>query len=67
MGHRLALTFLVSTHSIMAPYKLETPFVEWFTCYEIGQRICPKVTLDERVFIAGGELARSVSSGHTVR
>lgn len=41
----------------MAPYKIETPFVEWYTCYEIGQRICPKVTLEERVFIAGGELS----------
>lgn len=49
-------SILATAQRIMAPYKIETPYVEWFTCYEIGQRICPKVTLDERVFIAGGEL-----------
>ncbi|ORY56536.1 FAD monooxygenase [Leucosporidium creatinivorum] len=46
-------SILATAQRIMAPYKIETPYVEWFTCYEIGQRICPKVTLDERVFIAG--------------
>lgn len=37
----------------MAPYKIETPSVEWYTCYEVAQRVVDRVTLDERVFIAG--------------
>ncbi|SCZ88005.1 BZ3500_MvSof-1268-A1-R1_Chr2-1g04128 [Microbotryum saponariae] len=46
-------SILAKAQAIMHPYKLETPFVEWYTCYEIGQRICKDVTRDGRVFIAG--------------
>lgn len=39
--------------AILRPYKLECPHVDWWTVYEIGQRLSPTFTIDERVFIAG--------------
>ncbi|GHJ83841.1 hypothetical protein NliqN6_0243 [Naganishia liquefaciens] len=38
---------------IVEPYKLECADVEWYTCYEIGQRLCDTFEKQERVFIAG--------------
>lgn len=35
------------------------PLCRW-TVYEIGQRVAPRVTQNERLFIAGGGLALSV-------
>ncbi|KAJ9097812.1 hypothetical protein QFC19_006680 [Naganishia cerealis] len=39
--------------SIVKPYRLECADVEWYTCYEIGQRLCDTFDKQERVFIAG--------------
>lgn len=42
------------TQDVFQPYKLEFPYVDWYTCYEIGQRICDTFSKhDNRVFIAG--------------
>ncbi|GAA5893603.1 hypothetical protein JCM8208_000839 [Rhodotorula glutinis] len=38
---------------IFAPFKLEIKHIDWWTLYEVGQRMCPQVTLDNRVFLAG--------------
>ncbi|BGP16518.1 hypothetical protein JCM10213v2_004520 [Rhodosporidiobolus nylandii] len=38
---------------IFYPYKLECPHLDWWTVYEVGQRLCSTVTLDNRVFLAG--------------
>ncbi|KAF7332387.1 hypothetical protein MKEN_00120500 [Mycena kentingensis (nom. inval.)] len=36
------------------PYKFETPeTIEWWTLYQIGQRVAAKFSVNERVFIAG--------------
>ncbi|KAJ7737365.1 FAD binding domain-containing protein [Mycena metata] len=42
-----------SARKILAPYTLECPEVEWWSVYEIGQRICKTVSFKNRVFLAG--------------
>ncbi|KAJ7628801.1 FAD binding domain-containing protein [Roridomyces roridus] len=42
-----------SARRILAPYTLECPEVEWWSVYEIGQRICRDVSFDNRVFLTG--------------
>jgi phenol 2-monooxygenase len=42
-----------SARKILAPYTLECPEVEWWSVYEIGQRICKNVSYKNRVFLAG--------------
>ncbi|KAL8276788.1 hypothetical protein RQP46_010793 [Phenoliferia psychrophenolica] len=50
-------TIIAKAQAIMAPYKLEVPFVDWWTVYEVGQRLSATVTDErERVFIAGFNL-----------
>lgn len=38
---------------IFAPFKLEFGYVDWFSVYQIGQRIASKYTLDGRILIGG--------------
>ncbi|KAJ7216366.1 FAD binding domain-containing protein [Mycena pura] len=42
-----------SARKIMAPYTLECPEVEWWSVYEIGQRLCKNVSFKNRIFLAG--------------
>ncbi|KAJ7173006.1 FAD binding domain-containing protein [Mycena crocata] len=42
-----------SARRILAPYTLECPEVEWWSVYEIGQRLCKNVSFKNRVFLAG--------------
>ncbi|KAJ7121127.1 FAD binding domain-containing protein [Mycena epipterygia] len=42
-----------SARKILAPYTLECPEVEWWSVYEIGQRICKTVAFKNRVFLTG--------------
>ncbi|KAF7342168.1 3-(3-hydroxy-phenyl)propionate hydroxylase [Mycena venus] len=42
-----------SARKIIAPYTLECPQVEWWSVYEIGQRLCKNVSFKNRVFLAG--------------
>lgn len=42
-----------SARRILAPYTLECPEIEWWSVYEIGQRICKTVSFKNRVFLAG--------------
>ncbi|PGG95582.1 hypothetical protein AJ79_09972 [Helicocarpus griseus UAMH5409] len=44
---------LKSAQNIMAPYKLAYSYCDWWTAYQIGQRVGDKFSLDERVFLAG--------------
>lgn len=44
---------LKAAQSILAPYTIEMPNIEWYTCYEIGQRLATKWVWNNRVFIAG--------------
>lgn len=42
------------TQRVFHPYRMEFPYVDWYTCYEIGQRICKTFSAYENhVFIAG--------------
>ncbi|KAM0747392.1 hypothetical protein T439DRAFT_329121 [Meredithblackwellia eburnea MCA 4105] len=53
---RTAITpesIIAKAKAIMAPYELDCPFIEWWTVYEIGQRICTTVSKDNRIFLAG--------------
>ncbi|KXS17858.1 phenol 2-monooxygenase [Gonapodya prolifera JEL478] len=38
---------------IFEPYKLEFGRTDWFSVYQIGQRIASKYTMDHRVFLGG--------------
>ncbi|KAJ7321851.1 FAD binding domain-containing protein [Mycena albidolilacea] len=42
-----------SARKILAPYTLECPEVQWWSVYEIGQRLCKDVSFRNRVFLAG--------------
>ncbi|KAJ7236871.1 FAD binding domain-containing protein [Mycena haematopus] len=42
-----------SARKILAPYTLECPEIEWWSVYEIGQRLCRDVSFKNRVFLAG--------------
>lgn len=45
---------LEKTKRVFEPYKMEFPYVDWYTCYEIGQRICDTFSkYNNHVFIAG--------------
>lgn len=45
---------IAKAKAIMAPYELDCPFIDWWTVYEVGQRLSKAVTdRRERVFIAG--------------
>ncbi|KAA1128931.1 hypothetical protein PGTUg99_006310 [Puccinia graminis f. sp. tritici] len=42
-----------AAQSILAPYTIDIPKIEWYTCYEIGQRLANHWVWNDRVFIAG--------------
>lgn len=45
---------LAKAQQIMAPYSLEAPVVDWWTVYEIGQRLATSMSaFQDRCFIAG--------------
>ena len=45
---------LEKTQTAMKPFKLEFPYVDWYTCYEVGQRVCETFSrYNHHVFIAG--------------
>jgi len=38
---------------IFEPFKVEFGYIDWFSVYQIGQRVASAYTLDHRVFLAG--------------
>ncbi|KAK2751458.1 hypothetical protein FQN55_000733 [Onygenales sp. PD_40] len=44
---------LKSAQKILAPYKLTYAYCDWWTAYQIGQRVGKNFSLSERVFLAG--------------
>jgi hypothetical protein len=44
---------LKSAQKIMAPYKIEYTYCDWWTAYQIGQRVGSKFSKNERIFLAG--------------
>ncbi|OGM48511.1 FAD monooxygenase [Aspergillus bombycis] len=38
---------------IMQPYIMKTKHIDWFTIYTVGQRVCRKIGLRNRIFLAG--------------
>ncbi|ORY71420.1 phenol hydroxylase [Pseudomassariella vexata] len=42
-----------SAQKIIAPYNLDYQYCDWWTAYQIGQRVAPKFEAHERVFLAG--------------
>ena len=39
--------------AILSPFKLEFGYVDWFSVYQIGQRIASNYTLDHKIFLGG--------------
>ena len=46
-------TILQSARRILHPYKLDYAYCDWWTAYQIGQRVGDHFSLRERVFLAG--------------
>jgi phenol 2-monooxygenase len=46
-------TILESAQRIMMPYKITYRYCDWWTAYQIGQRVGDSFSLWERVFLAG--------------
>ncbi|EXA28737.1 phenol 2-monooxygenase [Fusarium oxysporum f. sp. pisi HDV247] len=44
---------LEAAQRIIAPYKLTYRKLDWWTAYQIGQRVCPNFSKSERIFLAG--------------
>lgn len=44
---------LKAANSVLAPYTIKIPKIEWYTCYEVGQRLATKWSWNDRIFIAG--------------
>jgi phenol 2-monooxygenase len=44
---------LQSAQKIMHPYRLDYSYCDWWTAYQIGQRVGDNFSLHERVFLAG--------------
>ncbi|KAL8785271.1 MAG: hypothetical protein Q9213_003475 [Squamulea squamosa] len=46
-------TIIAAAQKIMAPYKIDYKICDWWSVYKIGQRLSPKFSVDNRVFLAG--------------
>lgn len=46
-------TIIASAQRIMQPYKIEYRYLDWWTAYQIGQRVGSSFSSNERVFLAG--------------
>jgi phenol 2-monooxygenase (NADPH) len=46
-------TIIASAQRIMRPYKITYKYLDWWTAYQIGQRVGSSFSLQERVFLAG--------------
>ncbi|KAL5113249.1 hypothetical protein ACEQ8H_008889 [Pleosporales sp. CAS-2024a] len=46
-------TIIRAARKIMAPYSLEYEYCDWWTAYQIGQRVGTSFSKNERVFLAG--------------
>lgn len=44
---------LQSAQRTMAPYKLNYEYCDWWTAYQIGQRVGSNFSKNERIFLAG--------------
>ncbi|EGG06190.1 uncharacterized protein MELLADRAFT_36236 [Melampsora larici-populina 98AG31] len=44
---------LKMANTILAPYTINIPKVEWYTCYEVGQRLVNKYSWADRIFLGG--------------
>jgi phenol 2-monooxygenase len=44
---------LASAQKTLAPYKLTYEYCDWWTAYQIGQRVGNSFSRDERIFLAG--------------
>jgi len=52
---------------IFEPFKLEFGYVDWFSVYQIGQRVASAYTLDHKVFLAGDAVLVFISPIMLVR
>ncbi|KAK5089028.1 hypothetical protein LTR05_003252 [Lithohypha guttulata] len=46
-------TIIASAQRIMRPYKIDYHYLDWWTAYQIGQRVGNSFSWHERVFLAG--------------
>lgn len=44
---------LKAAQKIMKPYTLSYHYIDWWTAYQIGQRVSDKFSVDNRIFIVG--------------
>ncbi|BEI87291.1 uncharacterized protein CcaverHIS019_0100090 [Cutaneotrichosporon cavernicola] len=42
------------TRQVLHPYRIDFPYIDWYTCYEIGQRVCDTFSqYKDHILIAG--------------
>ncbi|MCJ1245589.1 hypothetical protein MMC30_002793 [Trapelia coarctata] len=46
-------SILEAAKKIMHPYTFDFKYCDWWSVYQIGQRICPKFSIGNRIFLAG--------------
>ncbi|KAI9736998.1 MAG: hypothetical protein M1834_000587 [Cirrosporium novae-zelandiae] len=46
-------TILEAARKILSPYKLEYNYCDWWTAYQIGQRVGDRFSASDRIFLAG--------------
>ncbi|RYP15618.1 hypothetical protein DL765_005597 [Monosporascus sp. GIB2] len=42
-----------AAQNILSPYKIDYEYCDWWTAYQIGQRVCTNFDAHQRVFLAG--------------
>ncbi|KXT06833.1 hypothetical protein AC578_7212 [Pseudocercospora eumusae] len=60
-------TILASAQKIMAPYKITYRKLDWWTAYQIGQRVGTSFSAHERVFLAGDGMMFMIGTCMCVR
>ena len=46
-------TMIKAAQKIMAPYTIDYKHCDWWSLYKVGQRISPKFSAEDRIFLAG--------------
>lgn len=53
---------LETANKVLSPYKLTYHYCDWWSVYQVGQRLIDDYSINQRVFFAG-DAARKYSSG----
>jgi phenol 2-monooxygenase (NADPH) len=52
--------------NILSPYTLSFEYCDWWSTYGIGQRLADHFSVQDRIFLAGDAVRRSIISYYTI-